>query len=188
MDINELWVYLGELINQGIEWVGLNWQVIGGSILATLGTGGILSGAVSIIKTVIPVLKNSNKPVLSSIASFVDDVMPKVDSLVATVKTMDEKISMLETENRTLKDYIALSAETNAKSMFLDEATKAQYASFAVALKSVPNVVAQTAGTEIEKAIADNEITPTEALNIASQLPIVEKVLGTPISNIVSKG
>lgn len=188
MELNELWIYIGNLINQGIEWVGLNWQVIGGAVLSALGGGGILTIAVSIIKTVIPILKNTNTPVLKAIGELVESVMPKVDVLVNKTTAMESKISLLESENKTLKDYISLSAETNAKSVFLDETTKAKYQAFAIALKSVPNEVAKTAGIEIEKAISDNEITVTEALSIAKTVPIIEKALGTPISDIVSKG
>lgn len=188
MNLNELWVYIGELINQAIAWVGVNWEAVVATVASVGGVSGVIVIAVNIVKTVVPLLKNSNTPVLKMLGDFISAQTPKMDSLVLKITALESKVDTLETENRTLKDYIALSAETNAKSVFLDAETKARYATFALALKSVPNTTVQQIGAEVEKAIGDGEITPTEAVEIASKLPIVEKALGTPISDIVPKG
>ena len=188
MDIQALWQYLGELINQGVEWVGINWEVLVATLASVGGVGGVLAIASTIVRTVVPILKNTNTPVLNAVADFAQNVLPKVDSLVEKITAQESKINLLESENRTLKDYLALAAETNAKSVFLDEATKKRYADFALALKAVPNAIVQEVATKIEQAVADNELTPTEMIDIAAAIPIVEKALGTPITAIVSKG
>jgi len=188
MDLNALWQYLGELINQGVEWMGANYVAILATLGGTAGVGGIGVIAVQLIKVVVPVLRNSNKPILAEIASFAEKVTPQIESLVSMITVQETKLSALETENRTLKDYLVLSAETNSKSMFLDAETKARFAALAMALKTVPNAVVQNVAVEVEKAIADDKITSTEALSIASKIPAVEKVLGTPISDIIPKG
>jgi len=188
MDLNTMWQYIGELINQGIEWVGANYTAILATIGSAVGAGGISVVAFQVVRTVVPLLKNTNKPILSELGTFVANITPRIETIIEKMKSQETKLALIESENRTLKDYIALAAETNAKSVFLDEATKAQYAAFALALKSVPNAVVQSVGTQVEKAIEDGELTPTEMIEIAEKIPVVEKVLGTPIDAIISKG
>jgi len=188
MDLNTMWQYIGELINQGIEWVGANYTAILATIGSAVGAGGISVVAFQVVRTVVPLLKNTNKPILSELGTFVTNITPRIETIIEKMQAQETKLALIESENRTLKDYIALAAETNAKSVFLDEATKAQYAAFALALKSVPNAVVQSVGTQVEKAIEDGELTPTEMIEIAEKIPVVEKVLGTPIDAIISKG
>ena len=188
MDLNTMWQYIGNLINQGIEWVGANYTAILATIGSAVGAGGISVVAFQVVRTVVPLLKNTNKPILSELGTFVTNITPRIETIIEKMKSQETKLALIESENRTLKDYIALAAETNAKSVFLDEATKAQYAAFALALKSVPNAVVQSVGTQVEKAIEDGELTPTEIIEIAEKIPVVEKVLGTPIDAIISKG
>ena len=115
LSMAEMWVSIAEAITYGWEWLGVN----GGKIIeyfAYLATGGgVLTGAVYLSKIIVPLLRNSNKPVLKELAT----ILEQNKELANKQEVANQEIQVLRDENKTLKEYLLLACEANERNITL---------------------------------------------------------------------
>ena len=168
---------LGLFFEQVGDW---NWTAIWNWIKGLSVSGSMLGGLAILIKTIVPMLKNSNKILLNKIGAL-------GDTLATTLTKIDE----LHLENKTLRegvlgvvDYLETSANINISSRTLTQEQKEKFAIVATVLKQVKVPLVESFVAKVEQAVADNVITKEEVLDIVDDIPRVEEVLGKKISDI----
>jgi len=181
--IGEMWVSIAEGIAYGWDWLMTN----GGSLLQYLSYvltgGGITTITIAFIKFGLPLLKNSNKPVLKELAN----ALAQIQTLAEKQDISNARIEGLIEENKTLKEYLLLASEANSKSVILSDEMKANFGYLAEGLKATEQQVALDIADKIENAIEDNTLTQEEIIEIAEELPEVENVLGMTLQDIELK-
>ena len=163
------------------EQVGdLNWTNIWNWIKGLTVSGSMIGGLAVLIKTVVPMLKNSNKILFN-----------KLGELGLQTSNLLTKVDELQLENKTLRegmlgvvDYLETSANINISSRTLTQAEKDKFVQVATVLKQVKVPLVESFVAKVEQAVADNVITKEEAIDIADDIPQVEQALGTKISDI----
>ena len=176
----EMWVSIAEGIAYGWEWLGSN----GGKIIeyfAYLATGsGVLTGVVYLIRIVIPMLRNSNKPVLKELAVTLE----KIEDLANKQEQANDEIQVLRDENKTLKEYLLLASEVNERNITLTNEMRDKFGYLADGLRNTENEKAIEIANEIDIAVEDNTLTTEEIVEIAEDLPVVKDVLGMSLEDI----
>lgn len=176
----EMWVSIAEGIAYGWEWLGSN----GGKIIeyfAYLATGsGVLTGAVYLIKIVVPILRNSNKPVLKDLAV----TLQRLEELAEKQETANAEIVALRDENKTLKEYLLLASEANERNIILTNEMRDKFGYLAEGLRNTENEKAIEIANEMDIAVEDNTLTTEEIVEIVEDLPVVEDVLGMSLQDI----
>lgn len=176
MDLNEMLVKitsaLMEFLNNIPNW---NWD----SIIANVKNFVVGGGMVVAVKYAIPFFKNSNKPVLTKLASVTE-----------TVLAYGEELKTLHTENATLKTaldmtigYLETSAQINLSSRTLTTEQKALYDAWITRYKADFGTNATV--EKVEQIMADNTITREEVVELGNNVPVIERVLGTPIQDLM---
>ncbi|MCK9576877.1 MAG: hypothetical protein WC143_08645 [Eubacteriales bacterium] len=167
--LNELWQNIGTWNWEAIK----NW-VLSGSALTLLGV---------FAKYVIPILKNSNKPILKTLGEYGEKIVD-----------LSSEIKALRLENKTLKDgtkavieYLEVSADVNLSSKVLTAEQKQGFTTALNALKIIDNEFAKETVAKVEEIIEDGVITADEVIELAETNQQVETVFGTKISDLMKK-
>jgi hypothetical protein len=180
LDIADMWVSIADGIAYGWEWLSTNFGVIL-EYFAYLATGGgVLTGAVYLIKIIVPLLKNSNKPVLKELAT----ILEQNKELANKQEVANQEIQALRDENKTLKEYLLIASEANERNIMLSDDMRTKFGYIAEGLKNTENQVAIEIAENIEEAIEDETLTQEEIIEIADSLPVVEDVLGMSLKDI----
>jgi len=168
---------LGLFFEQIGDW---NWTNIWNWVKGLSVSGSMIGGLAVLIKTVVPMLRNSNKILLN-----------KLGELGLQTSNLLTKVDELQLENKTLREgmigvvgYLETSANVNLSSVSLTKEQKEQFAIVATTLKQVKIPLVDSFVTKIEQAVEDGVMTKEEALDIADDIAQVEQALGTRISDI----
>jgi len=174
VDINEILLKLSQGILEFINGIG-GWDWL--KITEWLKNFVVGGGMIAVIRYGIPLLRNSNKPVLAQLAVLGEKFL-----------AMQQAYQELKAENATLKQgvfatlgYIETSAQVNLTSKTL---TADQKANFLVWLESVKSLLHPDVVAEAQQAVADGVITAEEVASIAEKVPRVAEVLLTPLNSI----
>ena len=181
--IGEMWVSIAEGISYGWDWLMTN----GGEIIKYLSYlltgGGVTTITIFVVKFILPLLKNSNKPVLKDLSI----VLEKIKSLAEKQEVANTEIQVLRDENKTLKEYLLLASEVNERNITLSNEMRQKFQYLADGLKSTENEKAIEIAGKVENVIEDNTITKEEIIELAEELPEVENVLGMTLQDIELK-
>ena len=177
--VSDFFTNMATAIQEWFVTIGnMNWVDISTQIKNWALTGG---GAVAIgylIKYGVPFFKNSNKPILQQLGvqlEITDKLLKKIDLLETSQQTV----------GNVLTDWIGLQSEVNVVSKTLTDEQKQKFVALAEKMKLV-GLTAQA--SKIEEIVKDNVVTATEVKELVESTKIGEKVLGTSINNIVSRG
>jgi hypothetical protein len=172
---------ISEAIMQFMTTIGeADWLAIL-EVVKNLAVGGGTGGLVyAVFRYVLPLLKNSNKPILAEIAA---------QGLI--IVTLIDEIKQLKEENATIKQvgihtlhYLETSANVNLTSKTLSPEQKASYLQWIAFAKTLNITEATKVAEEIEQAIADDKLTVEEAITISQNIKAVNDLVLTPLSQI----
>ena len=184
MNFSDMLVNISQAIIDFVNQMGTwDWPTIVQVIKDTLVGSGFVGGVMVVIKYLLPFLRNSNKPILQEIGAVLTQLV-----------FLKEKIQQLERENATLRSattqilgYIEIGAEVNLTSKSITSEQKARIKSWLDAYKISMGDSANAIIAQIENVIDDNQITVEEVMELGSNVQVIEKALGTPISQLIPK-
>lgn len=179
----EMWVSIAEGIAYGWEWLMTNGGEIIKYVSYLLTGGGVTTITIYIIKIFLPILKNSNKPVLNQLS----EALEKLKSLAEKQDLANSEIQTLRDENKTLKEYLLLASEANERNITLSNEMRQKFQYLADGLKNTENEKAIEIAEKVENVIEDNMVSQEEIIEIAEQLPEVDNVLGMTLEDIELK-
>lgn len=181
--LGDMWISIAEGISYGWDWLMTN----GGEIIKYLSYlltgGGVTTITIFVVKFILPLLKNSNKPVLSQLALTLE----KIETLAEKQEISNAEIQVLRDENKTLKEYLLLASEANERNITLTEEMREKFKFLADGLKNTENEKAIEIAEKVENIIEDNTITKEEIIELAEEIPEVENVLGMTLQDIELK-
>jgi hypothetical protein len=180
LDIADMWVSIADGIAYGWEWLSTNFGVILEYFAYITTGGGVLTGVVYFIKVALPLLKNSNKPILKELKVALEEI----HLLAEKQEVSNSEIKVLRDENKTLKEYLLIASEANERNIMLSDDMRTKFGYIAEGLKNTENQVAIEIAENIEEAIEDETLTQEEIIEIADSLPVVEDVLGMSLKDI----
>jgi len=167
------------LLNIWVQVQNMEWS----TIFADVKNWVVGGGMVVFVAKVLPFLKNSNKPILTKLGEIAEKL------LIANAK-----IDSLELENLSLKDglkatvnYLETTAQVNLSSKVLSAEQKALFQNAVFALQAVGTELTTHVASEVQTVVADGVITADEVITLAEHAPVIEKALGTPISDLMPK-
>jgi predicted DNA-binding protein len=181
--ISEMWVSIAEGIAYGWDWLMTNGGNLVEYLFYILTSSGVLTGVIAFIKLGLPLLRNSNKPVLNELGI----VLQTVQTLAEQQQESNARIEILQEENKTLKEYLLLASEANQTSLILSQEMREKFGYLAEGLKATENAIAIDVAEKVENAIEDDTLTTEEIVEIAEELPEVENVLGMTLQDIELK-
>lgn len=175
MDFNEVLLKITnaimEFVNSVPNW---NWTDITTNLKNFLVGGGIVTA----LKFGIPFFKNSNKPLLVKLGLLTEKIL----TLSEEVKTIHDENGTLKTALNYVLDYVEVSANVNLSSRTLTVEQKAAFDNWVTTYRT--NFGQNVAVEKVAEIVSDGVITKEEVVELGSNAPVVEKVLGTPLSQI----
>lgn len=181
--LGEMWVSIAEGISYGWDWLMTNGGELIKYLFYLLTGGGVTTITIFVIKSVLPFLKNSNKPVLSELALHLE----QLKTLAEKQEVANAEIQVLRDENKTLKEYLLLASEVNTRNVTLTNEMREKFQYLAEGLKNTENAKAIEIAEKVENIIEDNTITKEEIIELAEEIPEVENVLGMTLQDIELK-
>lgn len=175
LQLSDFWINIGETLQELWNQVGSwNWDNIL-KYFQNVSLGTVALGILTITAKVgIPLLKNSNKPVLKSLGDLYDkiNVLEKKDQTISNV----------------LKEWIGLQSDINQYSKTLKPEHKEAFKNLAVAMRMVDNQEIQEAADKIDEIIEDNKIDVAEVQELIESTELGEVVMEANINDIIPKG
>jgi len=184
MDFSEILIKISTGIQTFFETMGTwNWVDITNFIKNVLLGGGTVAGGFALARIVIPLLKNSNKPVLAQLGALTEKLLAVSEQVVS----LHQENSTLRTTLASVGSYLETTANINLSSKTLTQAQKDQLVTWLNQYHTAIGNSATPTVEQINSVIADNVITAQEIVQLAETVPILEKALGTPISQLMPK-
>jgi PIN domain nuclease of toxin-antitoxin system len=184
MNFSDMLVNISQAIIDFVNQMGTwDWPTIVQTFKDTLVSGGVGAAVLFAVKYILPFLRNSNKPILAEVGVIGTQVV----ALVEEVKKLhDENATLRQATSQTL-NYISTVAEVNLASKSITIEQKAQIKAWLDGYKVYLGDSANTVVAQIENVIDDNQITIDEVMELGSNVQVIEKALGTPISQLIPK-
>ncbi len=176
----EFWNSIAEGIAYGWAWLGENGGEILKYVMYLVTSGGVGTIVIYMIKVLVPIFKNSNKPVLTQLATTLE----QIQALAEKQEIANQEIQVLRDENKTLKEYLTLASQVNERNITLTQDMRDKFSYLAEGLKATENAVAVEIANDLEVAIDDDTLTQQEIVEIAENVPEIENVLGMSLNDI----
>lgn len=172
---------ISEALQYALQWVSTQdyekiLNIIKDFSLTALGGGGIWA----VFKWIIPLLRNSNKPVLNELANAV----ALIDGLKTELDALKQREASIETATLSMLTYLETSANVNLTSKTLSPEQKAQYQKWIDFVKTLNITEATQTAIKVEEKIADGVLTAQEVIEVARDIKTVDELLLTPITKI----
>lgn len=172
---------ISEALQYALQWISTQdyekiLTIIKDFSLTALGGGGIWA----VFKWIIPLLRNSNKPVLTELANAV----ALIDGLKTELDKLKQEEANIKQATLTMLAYLETSANVNLTSKTLSPEQKTEYQKWIDLVKSLNITEATQGATLVEQKIADGVLTAEEVIEVAQTIKKVDELVLTPITKI----